>query len=167
MAAATSGGPDATRRQKAGSAVRAMRPTLLAVGALLVASIITVVIAYATRSSGASGDVQARLSEYKISMPARLAAGKHSIVVTNAGTIPHELVIFKTTLATDALPTNVGGDVNEDSPQLTSVADSGASIAPGGSRAVATSALAPGHYVAVCNLSGHYQLGMRLDITVR
>jgi hypothetical protein len=27
--------------------------------------------------------------------------------------------------------------------------------------------LTPGHYVAVCNLTNHYKLGMYLDVTVK
>jgi uncharacterized cupredoxin-like copper-binding protein len=32
--------------------------------------------------------------------------------------------------------------------------------------ALTTDKLAPGHYVAVCNLPGHYHNGMRVDFTV-
>ena len=146
---------------------RDMRGTLLAVGVLLVASAVAVVIAYALKGSGApAGDVQASTVEYEVRMPTMLSAGKHTVGVTNDGTLAHEFVIFKTDLPADQLPLGADGDVDEDSPQLTNVADSGASIAPGASRSVTTAKLAPGHYVALCNLPGHYQLGMHLDVTV-
>jgi hypothetical protein len=59
------------------------------------------------------------------------------------------------------------GDVDEESPLLHKVADSGNATAPGWIEAVPTNeALVPGHYVAACNLPGHYHLGMRLNITV-
>jgi uncharacterized cupredoxin-like copper-binding protein len=56
--------------------------------------------------------------------------------------------------------------VNEESPQLTSVADSGDALKPGATQSFNTDNLSPGHYVAVCNLPGHYRLGMKLNITV-
>jgi uncharacterized cupredoxin-like copper-binding protein len=62
---------------------------------------------------------------------------------------------------------NADGDVNEESPQLTNVADSGEPLKAGASVSFPTDPLQPGHYVAICNLPGHYKLGMKLNITVR
>ena len=140
---------------------------LLGVLALLLASAVAVVIAYATEGSSApAGDVRASTVDFRVVMPTTLQAGKHTIGYTNNGSVPHEIVIFKTDLPANQLPLNANGDVNEDSPLLTSVADSGDALKPGGAKSVVTAALAPGHYVAVCNLPGHYRLGMRLDVTV-
>jgi uncharacterized cupredoxin-like copper-binding protein len=145
-----------------------MRPTLLAVGALLAASVVAVVIAYAVKSSsGPTGDIQASTVEYKIAMPMTLKPGKHTIGLVNHGTIAHELVLFKTALPANKLPLKPSGDVNEESPQLTSVGDSGEPLKAGGSESFHTAALSPGHYVAVCNLPGHYRLGMKLNLTVQ
>jgi uncharacterized cupredoxin-like copper-binding protein len=146
---------------------RDLRPTLLTVAALLIASFVAIGIAYALMgSSEPSGDIQASTVEYRISMPTRLLAGKHTIGYTNDGTIPHEIVMFRTDLPANDLPTEANGDVNEESPLLTNVADSGDALAAGGTKSFTTHALAPGHYVAVCNLPGHYKLGMKLDVTV-
>jgi uncharacterized cupredoxin-like copper-binding protein len=49
---------------------------------------------------------------------------------------------------------------------LTNVADSGEPLKAGGTESFKTAQLSPGHYVAVCNLPGHYRLGMKLDVTV-
>lgn len=66
-----------------------------------------------------------------------------------------------------SLPLRSDGNVQEESPLLHNVADSGNETVPGGNEAVPTKeALAPGHYVAVCNLPGHYHLGLWLNITV-
>ena len=46
------------------------------------------------------------------------------------------------------------------------VADSGANVAPGQSRTLYT-VLTPGNYVFVCNLPGHYRLGMRAALVVQ
>ena len=110
--------------------------------------------------------VDATLSDYHIAItPAPLAHGKLAFVVHNAGKIPHELVVFRTDAPANRLPLRADGDANEESNALTSVVDSGASLTPGQTK-VFVANLAPGHYVAVCNLAGHYRLGMRLDLTV-
>ena len=144
-----------------------MRFTLVSVGVLLAASAVAVVLAYALKgSSSPAGDVRASTVDYRVLLPTTLSAGKHTIGYTNKGSVPHEIVIFKTALPADQLPLSADGDVNEDSPSLHNVADSGDSLAPGGAKSFTTSSLTPGHYVAVCNLPGHYSLGMRLDVTV-
>jgi uncharacterized cupredoxin-like copper-binding protein len=140
---------------------------LVVVAAVLVASMVAVVIAYAVKGgSGPAGDIQARTVDFKVLMPSRLGTGTHTIGYTNDGKAPHEIVMFKTALPANRLPLGANGDVNEDSALLTNVADSGDALKPGGTKSFQTSALAPGHYVAVCNLPGHYRLGMRLDVTV-
>jgi uncharacterized cupredoxin-like copper-binding protein len=145
-----------------------MRSTLVAVGALLVAFIVAVAFAYAVKGSSApAGDIQATTVNFKIKMPTILSAGTHTIGLTNRGTVGHEIVLFKTDLAAKDLPLKADGDANEESPQLTSAADSGNALKAGATESFKTDSLSPGHYVAVCNLPGHYQLGMKLDITVR
>ena len=79
----------------------------------------------------------------------------------------HKLLLFRTNLPANALPLRSDGNVDEESPLLHSVADSGNQTAPGDYKSVPTKeALTPGHYVAVCNLPGHYHLGMCLNINV-
>ena len=94
-----------------------------------------------------------------------LHAGNFVFVDTNHGPSAHELVMWKTTDPADRLPLRANLRVNEDSPQLTSMLDSGSSLRPGETR-ILTAALGPGHYVVVCNLPGHYHAGMHVDITV-
>ncbi len=148
--------------------LREMRGTLFTVGALLLASLVAVAIAYAVKgSSDPAGDIQASTVNFKVLMPTRLTAGTHKIGLTNKGSVNHEVVLFKTDLPANNLPLKADGDVNEDSPLLTNVADSGEPLKAGGTESFKTAALSPGHYVAVCNLPGHYHLGMKLDVTVR
>ena len=135
---------------------------------VIIACAIAVVIGVLTYSSGGpSGDVPATTVDFAVHMPTMLGAGRHTIVLTNRGKTAHELVLFRTDLRAAQLPLGADGDVNEDAPQLASVADSGAATAPGASKAVHTENLSPGHYVAICNLSGHYKLGMHIDVTVK
>ena len=130
-------------------------------------SAVAIVVAYAVKGSSApAGDVQARTVDFTVLMPTTLTTGKHTIGLTNDGKVAHELVLFKTALSADRLPLDADGNVNEDSALLANVADSGDSLKPGGTKSFTTSALTPGHYVAVCNLPGHYRLGMRLDVAV-
>jgi uncharacterized cupredoxin-like copper-binding protein len=144
-----------------------MRGMLLTVGALLLASLVAVAIAYATKGSSApAGDIQATTVNFKILMPRTLSTGTHTIGLTNNGSVDHEVVLFKTDLPANRLPLQANGDVNEDSPLLTNVADSGEPLKAGGTESFKTAQLSPGHYVAVCNLPGHYRLGMKLDVTV-
>jgi uncharacterized cupredoxin-like copper-binding protein len=98
-------------------------------------------------------------------MPTTLKAGTHTVALTNNGKVDHELLLFRTDLAANALPTDKDGNVNEDSPLLHSALDSGAGLKADGTQSLPVK-LQPGHYVAACNLPGHYRLGMRVDITV-
>jgi hypothetical protein len=119
-----------------------------------------------TTAPSGSGVVGVALDEYNILLdPNPPPPGAVSFRVRNDGKIPHEFVLFRTALAADALPVKKNGDVNEDAPQLDAVADSGSDLAPGAQRTVRAT-LAPGHYVAVCNLPGHYAAGMRMEFTV-
>lgn len=145
-----------------------MRGTLLLVGGLLLASGLTVAgwIAAAT-STGPAGDVVATTTNFRIQMPTTLRAGPHTFAYTNGGSVPHELLLFRTDLTANALPLRGDGNVDEESPVLRKVLDSGNATASNRSESVTTNAsLGPGHYVAVCNLPGHYHLGMRLNVTV-
>lgn len=149
------------------TAFKDLAGTLTLVGVVLLASVILVVVELAIRSTGPAGDVTVKETNFKIVMPTTLRAGRHTFALTNGGTVPHELLLFRTNLADNALPVGADGNVIEDSPALHKVVDSGNGTAPGGSASVPSSeALVPGHYVAVCNLPGHYRLGMRLNVTV-
>jgi uncharacterized cupredoxin-like copper-binding protein len=155
------------RRENRRRGWRDLRFMLVTVAVLLIGSMVAVAIAYAVKgSSGPAGDVQASTVDYKVLIPTTLKTGKHTIGYTNNGKVPHEIVIFKTALSANNLPLNADGDVNEDSPLLTNVADSGDALKPGGTKSFTTSSLTPGHYVAVCNLPGHYHLGMKINVTV-
>jgi uncharacterized cupredoxin-like copper-binding protein len=88
-----------------------------------------------------------------------------TFVVHNNGAVPHELIIVKAPSSGSNLPLKPDRDVNEETPGLTSELDSGSSLAPGETRTL-TADMPAGHYVAVCNLPGHYKLGMRADLLV-
>lgn len=108
-----------------------------------------------------------RLSADQASVP----HGTVSFLVTNGGSISHELVILP-------LPGNqtvgtrpVGGDAKIDEAgslgeaSKTGGQGAGQGIVPGASSWM-TITLAPGQYELVCNLPGHYTAGMYTQLTV-
>jgi uncharacterized cupredoxin-like copper-binding protein len=139
--------------------------TLIVVGVFMGAVVVAVIVGLVAYSPPI-GDVPVSLRNYSITMPATLSAGSHTFGVTNDAKQPHELVVFRTDLPADSLPVDENGDVIEDSPELKTVADSGTDLAGGVTRAIPAK-LAPGHYVAVCNLPKHYGLGMYANLTVK
>ncbi len=157
------------------TAIQDLRGTLLTVGAIVIAALIAVVVLVALRSSAPRADVHVEEQEYRIHMPATLGAGDHQFEVRDDGSVPHEFLLFRTPLAPGALPTlshvtvtgtpHLPGDVDESSPLLHRVARI-TRIQPG-QHALLAVHLAPGHYVAVCNVPGHYRFGMRAGLTVR
>ena len=89
-------------------------------------------------------------------------AGEITFEVHNEGSRSHNLVIIRTDLAADALPSLVGlvdeeaagekiGEIEE---FLRDVVE------------VGSFTLTPGRYVLICNLRGHYQSGMFAELTV-
>ncbi len=126
----------------------------------------------------AGATVNVTLGEWVIEPdPASVSAGDITFVASNEGTIEHELVIIKTDLAPDALPTNEDGTVNEDAAGL-EVIDEIEEFEPGGSESL-TVRLDPGTYVLICNIGpsseeeaghmehdAHYAEGMHAAFTV-
>lgn len=100
-------------------------------------------------------------------------AGKTTFVIDNVGTMYHEVAIFKTDLPADKLPLTSEGKVDEDKAGLLAEAvyakplrgDEDHHIRDG--RGVDfTIDLAPGKYVLLCNLAGHYTAGQFVAFTV-
>jgi uncharacterized cupredoxin-like copper-binding protein len=118
-----------------------------------------------TKTSAAGTTVIVTEKEYSIALSARnIKAGPVRFQVTNSGSMVHEFVLFKTTLAGDALPQKEGL-VDEAAPGVQRIQPAATDIAVGTTKTLSAS-LSPGSYVATCNLVGHYQLGMRAAITI-
>jgi uncharacterized cupredoxin-like copper-binding protein len=90
-------------------------------------------------------------------------AGTFNIDVSNSGPATHEFVIIRTDLKADALPVK-DGLADEDDKRLTHVDE--VEDVEIDAKIAYTVGLTPGHYVFICNISGHYGLGMRTDFTV-
>jgi uncharacterized cupredoxin-like copper-binding protein len=91
--------------------------------------------------------------------------GEVTFEVTNSGTKEHEFVLFKTDLAIEDLPFDTAADeVIEDGPGVTHIDEIGSILA--GETKTLTVTLEAGSYALVCNLKGHYRMGMRSAFTV-
>ena len=149
------------------STFAALKSTLLLSGAVLGAGIVVVVVFAAMPAKGVVGDVTVVETNFRIAMPTVLPPGRHTFAFSNNGSVPHELLVFRTDLPGNALPVGPDGNVVEESPLLVKIVDSGNATNPGASASVpASQPFTPGHYVALCNLPGHYRLGMWLNVTV-
>jgi uncharacterized cupredoxin-like copper-binding protein len=149
-------------------------PTLLGVTTIMLVLAIVVIADLAMRPAGAMTVpkgyhlVRVSLAEWSVTgAPDTLPAGNYEFVITNHGSIPHELVMWATKYRADALPRRADGSINEDSSALGSVLDTGSSLMPGETRIVFGDLTAPGHYAMACNLPTHYHAGMRADVTVK
>ena len=97
--------------------------------------------------------------------------GKVSFLVTNAGNIPHEMMIVPLADTQNAGTRPVGRDGRID--EAGSLAEAAASCAEGEGDGILPSAagwitldLQPGRYELFCNLPGHYWAGMYTQLTV-
>lgn len=97
-----------------------------------------------------------------------LPAGSVTFHVTNAGKVPHELVLLKTDLAYDRLPPDPdeAGKIVEDNGSSIIHVDETDNMDGGGTKNF-TVDLAAGKYVLVCDEPGHYASGMRLPFIVQ
>jgi uncharacterized cupredoxin-like copper-binding protein len=117
-------------------------------------------------SAVADAGITVLLLDFRLNVSAEGArSGESTFAVRNSGEIPHELVIVATDLDADELPLD---DARVNESQLDVVARSSI-LAPGETEEL-TVDLAPGHYVLICNLSGHYDfpndVGMRTNFDV-
>lgn len=117
-------------------------------------------------AGGAAAEVQATLDvalgEFFVNVASESSAGGTEFNVMNEGAVPHNLRVIRSDLAEDALPV-AGGVVDEAQVEiLASTADLN-----GGESASVTATLEAGAYVLICNVPGHYQLGMHAALNVQ
>ena len=96
-----------------------------------------------SQSSAKAGDVIFRIANLK-------------------GQVLHQLLIVQTDMPAGQLPLGANSKVDESGLKVVGRADQ----VDVGKLATLTAHLAPGHYVLLCNIVGHYQLGMHADFTV-
>jgi uncharacterized cupredoxin-like copper-binding protein len=132
-------------------------------GGIVVTALAALALVGAACSSGGSSKnetVKVGLAEYTISPNVQsVGAGEVTFDVQNDGTMTHEMVVVKAKDASGTLPVEKGeaseaGSVGEVS-DLAAGKDGKLSVH-----------LAPGTYVLLCNLPGHYLGGMHAVFTV-
>jgi len=148
---------------------------------VLVAGVAALTLVGAACSSddegGGGGDaggttVAVTLQEFAVgATPASAPAGSITFEATNNGPEDvHEIVVIKTDLAPDALPTNADGSVNEVGEGIEPIDE--IEDIPVGETQDLTVDLEAGNYVLICNIyeeaeqESHYQEGMRTAFTV-
>jgi hypothetical protein len=104
------------------------------------------------------------LTEWKVTVAGTIKSGKTDLTISNTGVAPHELLVFKSALDPSAYPTDAAGDIKEKGAGVTLVSD-GDNIDPAGTQTRSID-LAPGKYLFVCNIPGHFKQGMFAVVTV-
>jgi len=108
--------------------------------------------------SPSTGGPMIGLAEWTVVAAGAMPAGKVDLTILNNGTIPHELLIFRSNRDPAAYPTDAAGDIKEEGAGVSLISD-GDNIDPGGSQTRAVD-LTPGKYLFVCNIPGHFKQGM-------
>ncbi len=118
--------------------------------------------ATATVAQAPKTDLHVDLAEWTVTPNvARLAAGTLRISATNSGARPHDLVVIKVDDPKAALP--VKDDVVDET--KVTIVDRFREFKSGEKEKSIT--LAPGEYLLICNIAGHYEQGMTASLSVR
>ena len=111
-------------------------------------------------------DVGATLSEWRVGLSrTTFDRGRYTFHIANVGSVQHELIAFKLPSAGSVVPLDAKNDVNEEASSLDKATD-GDNIDPGKQQTRTIDLTSPGTYVFMCNLPGHYHLGMHIVVTV-
>lgn len=120
--------------------------------------------ASATSEASAPGTIDAVEKDGSITLSKEYAnSGDLSFAIDNQGKLQHQFVVIKTDLAADQLPlTADGSKVDEASLAVLQRNDD---VQPGADATLKLT-LPPGNYVIICNVPGHYGLGMHVPLMV-
>ena len=103
------------------------------------------------------------ISDFKLVTDHPSIASGHVVVgIRNHAAMLHELKVIKSDLAPDQLPMDGGTAKAREDGKVGELLN----ISAGASRKLVLD-LAPGKYVLICNVAGHYQLGMRVGLEVQ
>lgn len=113
-------------------------------------------------AAAAASEVSVTLKEFTFEpSPASVKAGEVTFAAKNAGAAPHELAVVKSDADPKKLPVKDGLMDESASKPLGRTPN----LAAGASGTVKVK-LEPGKYVLLCNVPGHYSLGMAVPFTV-
>ncbi len=109
------------------------------------------------------GQIRGDLKDFSITLTsATVRPGQVTFIARNIGSSAHDLIVIKTDLAADKLA--VDGQTQK--AKVDGRVDGIEEIPPGQSRNLRVE-LPAGHYLVICNVPTHYQLGMRAELTVQ
>src|SRR6266571_4863363 len=129
---------------------------------LMALALLVVACAGPAAEAPSGSQVVAELSDYKITVNVpSVKAGAIKIGVRNLGTMEHSFEVLKTDLAPDKLPVDGASAKAKEDGKVGAIPS-----IPAGKSAAVTLDLAPVKYVFICNVAGHYQLGMHTSFTV-
>jgi len=137
---------------------------------LSIAAVTATALAACGGGGGGKTTLDVTLQEFSV-IPAQdsVSAGDVTFRASNKGPNDvHELVVIKTDLDPDQLPTEADGSVNEEASGLEGIGE--VEDVEVGQTKTFTVNLDPGHYVMICNIvdkvGAHYKDGMRTALTV-
>ena len=137
--------------------MRRMFPVLAAI------LVLTVACAAPATDTGEVPGLHLDLSDFKIVTDhPTVAAGRVVMGISNHASMAHEVKVIKTDLDADKLPIDGALAKAVEDGKVGELLNIGA----GASRKLVLD-LTPGKYVLICNVPGHYQLGMRVALEVR
>jgi uncharacterized cupredoxin-like copper-binding protein len=132
------------------------------VAVLMALALFVVTCSTPAESAPSGSQVVAELSDYKITVTVpSVKAGKIKIGVRNVANMEHSFQVLKTDLAHDKVPVDGASAKAKEDGKVGEIAS-----IPAGKSASVTIDLVPGKYVFICNVAGHYQLGMHTGFTV-
>ena len=108
-------------------------------------------------------DLAVTMKDYRIELSVdTVKAGTVKIGVKNAGGMEHSFELIKSDLPFDKLPVDSGAAKAKEDGLVKQVKSLGV-----GKVSVVSADLVAGNYVIICNVAGHYQLGMRVALKVQ
>jgi uncharacterized cupredoxin-like copper-binding protein len=133
-----------------------------AIPALMALALLVAACAAPAEGTPPDSQVVAEMTDYKITvnLPS-VKAGKTKIGVRNLANMEHSFEVLKTDLAHDKIPVDGASAKAREDGKVGGIAS-----IPAGKSAAVTIDLVPGRYVLICNVAGHYQLGMHIGFTV-
>ncbi len=130
---------------------------------LAVVAIIASACAATPSDTSEAATLIADLSDYKIVVDhPSIAAGHVVFGIRNHASMAHEFKVIKSDLAADQLPVDAATAKAKEDGKVGELLY----ISAGATRKLVVD-LVPGRYVLICNVAGHYQLGMRVGLEVK
>ncbi|MDP9246076.1 MAG: hypothetical protein M3O64_05415 [Chloroflexota bacterium] len=113
--------------------------------------------------TGEAAALFVEMSDYKLVLDHPSVTGPHVVIgIRNHAAMVHEVKVIKTDLAADQLPIDGGAAKAKEDGKVGELTN----IPAAASRKLVVE-LPPGNYVLICNIAGHYQLGMRVALEVK